>query len=165
MAGGSGGNENVWMHAGNLDWYSPASAVEEGLRSLLLTVLGSAESVETMEVMAFKNKKRKAVDDDKQHQGFALVKFSSASCARAAIEALSGTASELGRHKIGAEGERLALAAAPARDRVEKSRETQEREAAAAATRKAEMDARFLALSANPGLSEKKLWRTRDPKP
>jgi len=48
--------------------YAPAPAVEEGLRALLLTVLGSAESVETLEVMAFTNKKRKAVDENKQHQ-------------------------------------------------------------------------------------------------
>lgn len=147
MATSSAEEENVWVHAGNLDWHSPILRVEEGLRSMLLSILESPESLEAIEVQEFKaGKKRKPCDEDKLHLGYALIKCSTQSLAARTIEAIHGTVSELGRHKEGNAGERLTLTAATARARKEKSLVTKHKEESAAAIRKEESKIRYVFL-------------------
>jgi len=142
----SGCEENVWVHAGNLDWHAGADDVEQVLRSLLLSTLGSQDAIEVVDVQHFKaGKKRKPVDENKLHQGYALVKLATAACAATAIVALNGAVAGIGRHKDGKEGERLPLSAAPATARQEKSKDTLAKEAAAAAARQAEASVRCAA--------------------
>jgi RNA recognition motif-containing protein len=94
--------ETRWVYVGNLNWFRPALEVENSLCVLLGSIsIDHVESasgkslrdfVETISIVLFAENttKIKSRDLAKQHQGFALVKFSDCETAKVAANKLVG---------------------------------------------------------------------------
>jgi 2-polyprenyl-3-methyl-5-hydroxy-6-metoxy-1,4-benzoquinol methylase len=121
-----------------------ASVVGERLRAFLATVEMAGRGgdplrvvdmgIQEVEVVSFEQGKKKGRDDDKLHQGFALVRFEFASTVEEACKVLDGRAM--------GPGARGNLTASVARSRVAKDRTLQEREERETRQKQQQLEAR-----------------------
>ena len=96
--------ETRWVYVGNLNWFRPSSEIEATICSLLGSIsigderqkseksLGTFMETVSVETFPTNLPKIKPRDRAKQHQGFALIRFTDCDIAKIAVEKMDGIA-------------------------------------------------------------------------